>query len=124
MADPRRGFGQEGESLAAAFLRRRGFKILATNFATPAGELDVVCEDGACVVFVEVKTRRSKDFGYPEEAITPEKRRHLARAANRFLAFYAWESRPFRFDAVAILHRDGTEPEIAHYEGIDMPESF
>ena len=124
MADPRRGFGQEGESLAAAFLRSHGLRVLATNFATPAGELDVVCEDGDCLVFVEVKTRRSSDFGYPEEAITREKRRHLARAAFRFLAMKGWESRAMRFDAVAILRRDGAAPEITHYEGIDMPESF
>ena len=59
MLDPRRLFGQEGESLAERYLRRKGHRILQRNARSSLGELDLVVEDGAVLVFVEVKAREN-----------------------------------------------------------------
>ena len=73
--------GDRGERLAAKFLRKRGFKIIARQYKTRMGELDLIARDGHDIVFVEVKTRRSDAAGHPVEAITPTKQQKLTRLA-------------------------------------------
>ena len=94
--------GAAGERLAAQTLEARGYRLLATNWRCPYGELDVIAEDGAELVFVEVKTRRGTASGAPEEAITPAKRRRLLAAAQTYLAEQGAEDHPYRFDVVAV----------------------
>lgn len=101
-------FGRAGEEAAAALLRRAGLRILDRNWRHGRLELDMVCRDGATVVFVEVKTRASRAHGGPEGAVTPAKRRSLGRAAQAWLAAHdAWEA-PCRFDVVCLVAADGT----------------
>jgi len=119
MPDERRIFGTRGESRAAVFLRQKGMQIIGSQVRTPYGEIDLVCLDGGEVVFVEVKTRRTEGYGYPEEAITPAKFRHMARAAEAYLAEKKWEHRPFRLDVVALQELEGKDPEIVHFSSID-----
>ncbi|HUJ79517.1 MAG TPA: YraN family protein [Nitrospiria bacterium] len=83
--DPQR-FGRESEGEAARHLQRAGYRIVARNYRTPFGEIDLVAYDGAMLAFVEVKARRSERFGAPHEAVTAEKRRRLTRAALAYLA--------------------------------------
>lgn len=90
--------GQWGEDQAAAFLQARGFRILARNYQTPLGELDVIAEDGTTIVFVEVKYRSTDLFGSGGAAVTPTKQRRLLRAALVFLKRQRWTNRPTRFD--------------------------
>ena len=117
MTSSRQDSGQRGEAVAAAFLRRRGFRILERNYRLRGGELDLICQKGATVVFVEVRARANLAFGHPVESITAAKRRHLLRAALVYLKMKHWEERPFRFDLVAILWDQRDRPkEIIHLE--------
>ena len=96
-----RGVGQEWEDAAARHLQREGYKIVARNYRTKAGEIDFVAEDGATLCFIEVKARRTPAFGSPAEAVTPEKQRRIWNAAQLYLR--KARVRPVcRFDVVAI----------------------
>jgi putative endonuclease len=95
--------GRDGEDQAARFLEGHGLALLARNVRVGAGELDLVAEDGGCVVFVEVKWRRDASRGAPAEAVTPLKRRKLLSAARAWLAENPSSAqREVRFDVVAI----------------------
>ncbi len=108
--DPRHRFGAFGEERAAEYLRRRGFKILARNVRTAFGEMDIVAMDGATVVFVEVKSRRSRGG---LEAVDARKRKRLSRLALAFLARAGWLDRAARFDVVAVAS-DGACTHVAN----------
>ncbi len=100
--------GDSAENLAAAFLRRQGLKIVARNYRCRFGEIDLIVESGATLVFVEVRARKSEDFGGPAESITAAKRRRLVAAARHYLAA-AGRDCPSRFDVVLLR---GEQPEI------------
>jgi putative endonuclease len=96
--------GALGERIAADYLALVGCTIIERNFRSGHVEIDLVVQDGACVAFVEVKTRRCASFGEAIEAVRPDKVRHLRRAARAFLmsppsTLHASE---FRFDLVAL----------------------
>lgn len=103
--------GREGEDRAAEFLRARGYRVLARNVRFPRGELDLVCLDGATLVFVEVKARSAKAYGSALGAVDARKRRTLRRLAGEYAQIVAPNAR-YRFDVVAIdgeriaLHRN------------------
>lgn len=118
MPDPRRALGDAGEALAAAYLRKKGYKILETQHRTPYGEIDLVCLEADEIVFVEVKTRTSKTFGPPESAITPKKLLHMQRAGEYYLQQRKSAFGPWRIDVVAILIV-GKQPEIVHFIAVD-----
>lgn len=100
MTDPRRERGAEGERAAAAYLERRGLRILERNYRSRFGEVDLVALDGRTVVFVEVKLRCG---GFdPLEAVDARKREHLSRVAFDFLRRRGMLGRPARFDVVAV----------------------
>ena len=98
----RRDTGILGEKLAKDYLKKRGYRIRETNYRCPEGEIDIVAEHGDCLVFVEVKTRRSLEFGIPEEAITAEKRERLRSVAARYRQEHDNLPRLWRIDVVAI----------------------
>lgn len=100
--------GDAAEALAAEFLQRRGLRIVARNYRCRFGEIDLVAEAGAALVFVEVRARKSGDFGGPAESITAAKRRRLVAAARHYLAA-GRRDRPSRFDVVLLT---GEPPEI------------
>jgi putative endonuclease len=122
--DVRRSLGNEGESIAADYLRAKGYVVAARQHRTPFGEIDIVALDGKEVVFVEVKTRQDTTFGFPEEAVTPQKIAHVAAAGQAFLQERAWDDRPFRIDIIAILLPPGEDPKIEHLEGVDGPGGY
>jgi putative endonuclease len=102
--------GARAESLAARFLQARGLAIVARNFRTRRGEIDLIARDGATLVFVEVRLRRSQFFGGAAASITAGKRARLTAAAQVYLAKIGSEP-PCRFDAV--LMDDLDAPNIA-----------
>ena len=96
-----RGVGQEWEDLAARHLERAGYRIVARNYRTKAGEIDFVAQDGPTLCFIEVKGRHTLAFGAPAEAVTAEKQRRIWNAAQLYLQ--KRRERPVcRFDVVAI----------------------
>ena len=99
----KRKLGGQKEELAAAFLKEQGAEILAMNFYFPGGELDIVAKHGEYLCFVEVKYRRSREFGVPEEAVTKAKQHKMIQGARRYLYQNRLpESTSCRFDVVSI----------------------
>jgi putative endonuclease len=101
-ATPRARLGASGERLAAAALEKQGYCVLARNWRCIYGEIDLIAEDRGELVFVEVKARRGRAMGSPEEAVTASKRRKLLASAQTYLAERGEEQRVYRFDVVAI----------------------
>ena len=115
---PRRGGqqGKPGEDLACEHLVRQGLRIITRNYRCRAGEIDVVADDRGTVVFVEVKERGGDSHGTAVEAVTPEKRRRILRAANAFAAQHGRADGCYRFDVVSIdWGPDG--PRVRHDAG-------
>ena len=112
--DSRQELGQVGERLAASALRRARLRVIATRFRTRHGEIDLIAEDGDLLVFVEVKTRRGRGYGWPAEAVTARKRRRMARVAAAFLQRRGARNRPCRFDVVEVEWIAGEEPDVEH----------
>ena len=77
--------GTYGEKVAAAFLRKRGYRILTRNYRTLEGEIDLICRCRDLLVFVEVRTRATTDFGRPAETIDTRKQEALRRTARRYM---------------------------------------
>ena len=95
--------GRKGEEAAARFLYRRGYEILERNWTCYAGEADIIAEDHGTLVFVEVKTRRDCQKGFPSEAVSRSKRDRYERIALAFLEKSAAVDMPVRFDVVALV---------------------
>lgn len=102
MSDPAKELGKQGEALAAAYLERAGYRIVARNYRSRLGELDLIAEEKGSVVFIEVKTRRDGAAVGPFEAVTKAKRRQMAKVALDYLTRHGQNERPARFDVVAI----------------------
>ncbi len=115
MTEERLDFGKKGEQAAVRFLKKQGYRIVEKNYRHTAGEIDIVAEHDRKLVFVEVKTRRDTEFGRPEEAVTPHKRRKIAQVARGFLQQNKIENRDCRFDVVSILG-DPAEPKQWHID--------
>lgn len=94
--------GKRGELLAFSFLRDKGYTILQTNWRRGKLEIDIIALDGDELVFVEVKTRTTALFGEPEDAVNPQKRRHLIQAANAYVIKSGYD-KGSRFDVISII---------------------
>ncbi len=119
--DPRKEFGEAGESLAVAYVKGKGMHVLDRNVETHFGEIDIVGEEADEIVFIEVKTRQNDEYGHPEEAITATKFRHMKASAEAYLDTYGLEKRFWRLDVIAIRVYPDCEPEIIHLKAIDGP---
>ncbi|MBK5294837.1 MAG: YraN family protein [Acidobacteriia bacterium] len=97
--------GRDGEDWAHRYLQREGMIVVARNWRSAGGaaELDLVARDGEQLVFVEVKTRRSDEYGAPERAIDWDKRRHIVHAARNYWLRAGWDPAQVRFDVVSIV---------------------
>ncbi len=98
----RRDVGILGEKLAKDFLKKRGYHIWETNYRCPEGEIDIVARDRDDLVFIEVRTKTSTEFGSPEESITPAKKHRLATAASRYRQSHSNLPPSWRIDVVAV----------------------
>ncbi len=100
----RRKIGTAYEEKAAAYLRAQGYRILEQNFRCKFGEIDLIGEESGLLVFLEVKYRKSSQFGNPAEAVTPAKQRTICRVADFYrMSRRIGENQGCRFDIVAIL---------------------
>ena len=98
----RQDTGRLGEELARDFLKKRGFRILDANYRCPEGEIDIIAQHNDFLVFVEVRTKTSHDFGAPEESITQAKEKRMIATAHHYRQ--AQKSPPplWRIDFVAV----------------------
>ena len=111
--------GKKGEEMAVTYLRKRGYKILATNWHFHHLEIDIVALDGDEIVFVEVKTRTSTAFGNPEEAVSQQKINRILDAAEAYIEKYDID-REARFDIMAILLPYQAAPKLEYFEDAFM----
>ena len=123
MSDTRAKLGKRGEDLAAHHLKKLGFSILVRNYRQKTGEIDIIARDGNCLVFVEVKTRKTLRFGQPFEAVTPKKQAQLARVATDYLSRKKLLDQPARFDVISILLPDTGNATIEHLPNCFEPAS-
>ncbi|MDQ7836136.1 MAG: YraN family protein [Humidesulfovibrio sp.] len=111
--------GRRGEDAAERLLAGKGLRILERNLRLGRLELDLVCEEGDTLVFVEVKTRAEGSLATPAEGLTSQKRSRLLRAAQAYLTRHDLWHRPCRLDLVAVLFRAGSLHHIEH-----TPDAF
>jgi len=119
MKRPKQQTGRLGAQLAADFLTRQGFEIAGRNVRTSSGEIDLLARLGNLLVFVEVKTRTSTRFGFPEEAITPKKMAHMTACAEEYLQNHAEWCQEWRLDVISILAENSrNDPQIEWFENV------
>ncbi|MBP5713084.1 MAG: YraN family protein [Prevotella sp.] len=105
--------GKWGEDIAAAYLEEKGYEILERDWKSGHHDLDIVAKNGNTLVIVEVKTRRNRLFGDPEEAIDYKKRKSLLSAINHYIKSHR-TGQDVRFDIISIVGMIGFQPEIDH----------
>ena len=108
--------GKWGEAVAMEYLRTKGYAILENNFRTPFGEIDIIASVEGLIVFVEVKTRTSRTFGLPEEALTYRKLKHMRSCAEYYAAGH--DIGTWQCDAIAVEKIRGATPQIEHFENV------
>jgi putative endonuclease len=118
MTSHKQALGRWGEETAVRFLVQNGYIILARNIHTAGGELDIVALKEEAVIFVEVKTRSSNAFGFPEQAVTPRKQARMQRAAEFYFEQHPNSPETWQFDIIAITCKIGVLPEIEHFENV------
>ena len=105
--------GKWGEDVAADYLLRQGYTIVERDWKSGHRDLDIIAQDGDTVVFVEVKTRRNRDFTDPEMAVDYQKIRHLQQAANHYIK-YRHIDNDIRFDIITVVGTMNETPSIEH----------
>lgn len=118
MTKARQAVGAYGERLAAQHLTDVGLVILARNWRSATGEVDIVARDGDTLVFCEVKTRRSPDFGTPAEAVDARKVARLRALAGEWLAASAHRFAEIRVDVVEVLSPPRGRARVQHLRGV------
>jgi putative endonuclease len=115
----RKQTGTQGEKLASDYLKKLGYQMVAKNFTIRGGEIDLIAKDRNILVFIEVKTRYSHQFGLPEEAINYYKLKALTRAGQIYAKMIGWGEQPVRWDLIAIDYtEDRQNPRINHLKSI------
>lgn len=112
-------FGRWGEEVAADYLESKGYRILERDWRSGHRDIDIVARNVDSVIFVEVKTRRTNDFGEPYEAVNYQKKRNLLSAINHYIKYKHLDLHA-RFDIISIVAQDMAEPEIKHIEDVRL----
>jgi putative endonuclease len=104
--------GKSGEDLAFKAVKKKGYRCIERNYRCPLGEIDLIAQDGDCLVFVEIKTRRGRSTGYAKEAVNQRKQRQISKAALYYLKEHDCVDARSRFDVVAVSIPPGGREEI------------
>jgi putative endonuclease len=111
--------GRRGEDLAEEYFRNLGFEILARNYHTAYGEIDLVIEKEKMIIFIEVKTRTGLEYGYGETAVNSGKLEHLTAAAEYYMAAENVDTESWQIDVLAVMINPiGAEPEYEWFENV------
>jgi putative endonuclease len=132
MASERGRLGQAGEAEAERFLRAKGYDIVAKNYRSRLGEIDLVALHHQTVVFVEVRSLSGPEFGDPLATVTPRKQRHIAKTALSYLSRHRLHDRAARFDVIGIQWQNGHNDRgakrparISHIQdAFELPSAF
>lgn len=99
-----RQLGMRGEEVAAQYIRsQKHYKILCKNYRSRLGEIDLIAQDGSVIVFIEVKTRNSRQYGQPAEAVEKHKQHKITLTAKSYLSRYGLWHTPCRFDVIEVM---------------------
>ncbi len=104
--------GRYGEELAVTWLKKKGYTIIVRNYRKPFGEVDIIARDRNCLVFIEVKTRRSRQFGIPAEAVNFKKQQQISKVASEYLSRTGKLDNQCRFDIISVVLPDNQSPII------------
>lgn len=115
--------GRKGEELAVTHLQSKGYSILEKNWRYNRCEVDIIARIGGTLVFVEVKTRDTEYFGYPESFVTRKKQDKLAEAVEGYLELHPVSELDVRYDVIAVI-MDNTATEILHIEDAFFPDNL
>jgi len=118
MSTRRQVVGRWGEDTAADYLKANGYTILARNVRTAHGEIDIVASQGGLLVFVEVKTRSSHAFAFPEDSVTRRKQAYMLSAAEDYLQAHPESGESWQFDVIAVEGTPGGKAQIEHFENV------
>lgn len=111
--------GKWGEDIAAAYLEKNGYVIIERDWKSGHIDLDIIAREGSTLVIVEVKTRRNRLFGNPEEAVDFRKRHSLQSAINHYVKSHR-TSNKVRIDIISIVGMMGSTPEIDHIKDVAL----
>ncbi len=106
--------GQRGEENAVNYLLSNGYDILERNYRFGRAEIDIIVQKDKTLIFVEVKTRKNSDFGFPETFVSESQEERIHLAAEEFVEKHGWQG-DIRFDIIAIVW-DLSEPTFDHFE--------
>ena len=112
--------GKWGEEIAVEYLQKKGLRVMQRDWKSGHRDIDIIATDGECLIFVEVKTRQSCEYGLPVEAIDYHKLRNLNAAINHYICSRHIDM-PFRLDVVSVVGNIGGQPEITHIEDFELP---
>ena len=116
MLSPSQAFGQSAESMAEDMLRKKGYRILAKNHRIAGGELDLIADDQGTLVFIEVKARRSNQFGGAPYAITTRKKQQIIKLALCYLSQHGLTNTHCRFDVILAVGTNEQTLQLTHIE--------
>ena len=111
--------GKWGEDQAADYLQRKGYTIIERDWKSGKRDLDIIAQDGNVIVFVEVKTRRNRLYGEPEESVDYHKLQNLQQAISHYVKFKHIRQE-IRFDIISIVGTVGTDPDIQHIQDVTL----
>ena len=103
--------GKLGEDLAVKYLKKKGYEIVKRNYTNAYGEIDIIAAHDGFLIFVEVKTRTTLDYGRPAEAVNAHKMRKLSQVASGYIQYKGLYDYPARFDVIEVY-----EGEVNHIE--------
>lgn len=118
MSTSKQIFGRWGEDAAAEYLAANGYMVLERNVHSAHGEIDIVASKEGLLVFVEVKTRRSHTFAYPEDSVTLRKQAYMLSAAEDYLQAHPESGESWQFDVIAVEGTPGGKAQIEHFENV------
>jgi len=120
LSDYKKRVGNKGESIAEDYLKRKGYEIIHRNYRCRLGEIDIIAKDDDTIVFIEVRTKQNRNYGTPQDSVTPMKMDKISKTALSFIQGKNLTGFSYRFDFIAVTYSQG-KPNIEHIENAFVP---